>query len=260
MVAYLEAKNITIRFGGLTAIDNLSFKVERGQAVSIIGPNGAGKTTIFNALTGIYRLNEGSIHFDGKRIDGLAPWKIVSAGIARTFQNIRLFSDMRVIENVLVGTHIQMDYGFFDELFRTKRFKRLEDEKTRFAARLLREVGLEKRIHDYADNLPYGEQRKLEMVRAAATGAQLLLLDEPAAGMNPKESEELRQFILQLKDRGFTILLIEHDMNMVMNLSDYIYVVDSGRLIAEGRPHEIQGSSKVAAVYLGEGGAEEWAC
>ena len=256
-MAYLEANNISIRFGGLTAVDQLDFKVEKGQVVSIIGPNGAGKTTIFNILTGVYQPNEGEIYFDGKQIDGITPQEIVIAGMARTFQNIRLFSDMRVIENVLVGTHIKTKYRFIDGLFRTKRFRKEEGEKKRYAAKLLNEVGLKHRIDDYADNLPYGEQRKLEIVRAIATGAQLLLLDEPAAGMNPQESEELRKFILHLKDQGYTILLIEHDMNVVMNISDYIYVVDYGKKIAEGLPHEIQENKEVAIAYLGESEVEE---
>lgn len=259
-MAYLEARNITIQFGGLTAVDHMNFKVEEGQVVSIIGPNGAGKTTIFNLLTGIYKPSEGEIYFDDKRIDGLLPQKIVSAGLARTFQNIRLFFDMRVIENVLIGTHISTKYHFFDRLLYTKRYRKEEGEKNRYAAKLLKEVGLENRLHDYADNLPYGEQRKLEIARAIATGAKLLLLDEPAAGMNPQESEELRQFILQLKKQGYTILLIEHDMNVVMKLSDYIYVVDYGKKIAEGLPQEIQSNKQVAVAYLGESEEDQWVC
>ncbi|MDF2473120.1 MAG: transporter related [Anaerocolumna sp.] len=251
-MAFLEVKNISIQFGGLTAVDGLDFKVEEGQVVSIIGPNGAGKTTIFNILTGIYQPGEGEIYFQGQQINGLAPQKIVSSGIARTFQNIRLFPDMRVIENVLVGTHIQTRYRLVDGFLRIRRFRQEESEKIQFAAKLLDEVGLSSRLNDYADNLPYGEQRKLEIARAIATGAKLLLLDEPAAGMNPKESEELRQFILDLKKQGYTILLIEHDMNVVMNLSDYIYVVDYGKKIAEGLPQEIQGNKQVATAYLGE--------
>lgn len=256
-MAYLEARNITIQFGGLTAVDHLDFKVEKGQVVSIIGPNGAGKTTIFNLLTGIYKPNSGEIYFEDRRIDGLPPQKIVAAGLARTFQNIRLFSDMRVIENVLVGTHIGTKYNFFNRLFYTGRYRREEAEKTRYAVKLLEEVGLEHRIDDYADNLPYGEQRKLEIARAIATGTKLLLLDEPAAGMNPQESKELRQFILQLKKQGYTILLIEHDMNVVMNLSDYIYVLDYGKKIAEGLPQEIQNNRQVAVAYLGESEEEQ---
>ena len=255
-MAYLEAHNLVIRFGGLTAVDHLDFKVEKGQVVSIIGPNGAGKTTIFNILSGVYKLNDGEIYFEGNKLNDKSPQEIVGAGIARTFQNIRLFSDMRVIENVLVGTHSRTGYQFLDGLLRTKRFRKEEGEKKRYAAKLLEEVGLKSRISDYADNLPYGEQRKLEIVRAIATGAKLLLLDEPAAGMNPQESEELRQFILHLKGQGYTILLIEHDMNVVMNISDYIYVVDYGKLIAEGRPHEILENKQVLAAYLGEGEVE----
>ncbi|MBH1942180.1 ABC transporter ATP-binding protein [Mobilitalea sibirica] len=255
-MAYLEVNKISIRFGGLTAIDKFDFKVEKGQIVSIIGPNGAGKTTVFNILSGIYRAAEGEITFDGRNLKDKSPQEIVSLGMARTFQNIRLFYDMRVIENVLIGTHIRTGYRFLDGLFRTKRFHLEEGEKIRYAADLLKTVGLEKRIHDYADNLPYGEQRKLEIARAIATGARLLLLDEPAAGMNPQESEELRQFILQLKNQGYTILLIEHDMNVVMNLSDYIYVLDYGKKIAEGKPQEILENQQVVAAYLGEGEVE----
>lgn len=256
-MAYLKAQNIVIRFGGLTAVDHLDFEVEQGQVVSIIGPNGAGKTTIFNILSGIYQANEGELIFDGNSISGKSPQEISKSGIARTFQNIRLFSDMRVIENVLVGMHIRTKYSFLDTLLRNKRFRKEEAEKKRYAAKLLEEVGLKEKIDDYADNLPYGDQRKLEIVRAIATGAKLLLLDEPAAGMNPQESEELRRFILQLKQQGFTILLIEHDMNVVMNVSDYIYVVDYGKKIAEGFPKEILENKKVAAAYLGEGEVEE---
>jgi branched-chain amino acid transport system ATP-binding protein len=255
-MAYLEASNITIRFGGLTAVDHLNFKVEKGQVVSIIGPNGAGKTTIFNLLTGVYKLTEGNIKLNGNRIDGYSPVKIVSLGMARTFQNIRLFPEMRVVENILIGTHINTDYKFYDILFRTRHFRKIEAEKKKYAKNLLEEIGLSHRVDDYADNLPYGEQRKLEIARAIATGAKLLLLDEPAAGMNPQESEELRLFIKHLKNKGYTILLIEHDMNVVMNISDYIYVVDYGKKIAEGLPHEILDNKKVAAAYLGESEAE----
>ena len=256
-MALLDVKNITLRFGGLTAVDSLDFSVDQGQIVSIIGPNGAGKTSVFNILSGIYELNNGEIYFDGERLDGKTPQQIVNKGIARTFQNIRLFSDMRVIENVLVGAHTQIKYGFLAGLFRSKSFRKEEAQMKRFAVKLLQDVGLTHRLHDYADNLPYGEQRKLEIVRAIATGAKLLLLDEPAAGMNPQESEELRKFILQLKNQGFTILLIEHDMNVVMNISDYIYVVDYGKKIAQGLPQDIQNNPLVAAAYLGESEVEE---
>ncbi len=255
-MSYLKAENIVLGFGGLTAVDHLDFTVEKGQVVSIIGPNGAGKTTIFNILSGIYQLQEGWLTFEGRSIIGKSPQDIAKAGIARTFQNIRLFPDMRVIENVLVGMHIRTGYRFLDTVLQRRRFREEEAEKRREAARLLEEVGLQARINDYADNLPYGEQRKLEIVRAIATGAKLLLLDEPAAGMNPQESEELKGFIQLLKEKGYTILLIEHDMKVVMNVSDYIYVVDYGKKIAEGRPEDILNNNRVAAAYLGESEVE----
>lgn len=251
----LEAKGITMRFGGLTAVDQVSFSVEQGQVVSIIGPNGAGKTTIFNILTGIYPGHEGEILFDGVRLNGKSPQEIVRLGISRTFQNIRLFSDMRVVENVLVGAHVHTEYSFFDALFRSKHFLREEHKAKARAMELLKEISLSERTHDYADSLPYGEQRRLEIARAIATGARLILLDEPAAGMNPQESASLRQFILELKQQGFTILLIEHDMKVVMNSSDYIYVIDYGKKIAEGTPSEILKNERVTKAYLGEGRA-----
>ncbi len=251
----LEAKEITMRFGGLTAVDKVSFSVEQGQVVSIIGPNGAGKTTIFNIMTGIYPEHEGEVLFDGVRLNGKSPQEIVRLGISRTFQNIRLFSDMRAVENVLVGAHIHTEYSFFDALFRSKRFLREEHKAKVQAVELLKEISLSERTHDYADSLPYGEQRRLEIARAIATGARLILLDEPAAGMNPQESASLRQFILELKQQGFTILLIEHDMKVVMNISDYIHVIDYGKKIAEGTPSEILKNERVTKAYLGEGRA-----
>ncbi len=255
-MSYLKAENMVLRFGGLTAVDHLDFSVEQGQVVSIIGPNGAGKTTIFNLLSGIYQLDEGWLTFEGRSLIGKSPQDIAKAGIARTFQNIRLFPDMRVIENVLVGMHIRTGYRFLDSLLHNRRFREEEGEKKRLAAGLLEEVGLRERADVYADQLPYGEQRKLEIVRALATGAKLLLLDEPAAGMNPQETEELKSFILLLKQKGYTILLIEHDMRVVMNVSDYIYVLDYGRKIAEGRPDDILKDQRVAAAYLGESEVE----
>lgn len=180
-MAYLDVKNITKRFGGIVAVDNVSFHVEQGEIVSIIGPNGAGKTTIFNMLTGVYKIDEGEIVFDGKPIHNQKPQRIVEAGISRTFQNIRLFDDMRVVENVLVGTHIRTGYSLFDSTFRTPKYRKIEDEKTVKAIRILKSIGLDDRRDDYASNLPYGDQRKLEIARAIATDAKLILLDEPAA-------------------------------------------------------------------------------
>ena len=250
-MALLEVKNISKHFGGLVAVDKVSLTVNQGEVISIIGPNGAGKTTLFNMLTGVYTVTEGEIIFDGSPIHNLTPQEIVKAGMARTFQNIRLFSDMRVIENVLVGMHINTDYNFMDLLFRTKKFKKIEVEKHKSAIEILDSIGLKNKIHEYAANLPYGDQRRLEIARAISTKAKILLLDEPAAGMNPQESEDLLIFINKLRDDGYTIILIEHDMSVVMNISDRIYVIDYGKKIAEGLPKEIATNKRVIEAYLG---------
>ena len=251
-MSFLNVENITIQFGGLRAVDNVSFHVDQGEIVSLIGPNGAGKTTVFNMLTGVYELTDGKISFMDERIDGKTPQEIVTRGISRTFQNLRLFPKMRVIENVLVGTHINTKYNFFQGLFRTPAFRREESDKTVKAIEILNSIGLDKYVNSYAESLPCGEQRKVEIARAMATDAKLLLLEERAAGMNPAESEELLRFIRHLKEIGYTVLLIEHDMNVVMNISDRIYVLDHGKLIADGLPEEIANNEQVIHAYLGE--------
>ncbi len=250
-MAFLEVKNVSKHFGGLVAVDKVSFEVNKGEIISIIGPNGAGKTTLFNMLTGVYTLTEGEVIFEGKPIHNDSPQEIVKAGLARTFQNIRLFHDMRVIENVLVGMHTNTEYNFMDLVFRTRRFRNVEVEKHKKAIEILDSIGLKEKMHNYAVNLPYGDQRRLEIARAISTDAKIILLDEPAAGMNERESEDLLNFIKQLRDKGYTIILIEHDMSVVMNISDRIYVIDYGKKIAEGLPEEIANNKRVIEAYLG---------
>jgi branched-chain amino acid transport system ATP-binding protein len=253
-MALFETRKVTKRFGGLTAVSKMDFALDEGQIVSIIGPNGAGKTTFFNTLTGIYKPEEGEIEFEGKSLLGLRPDQVAQRGISRTFQNIRLFGNMTVMENILVGMHVFLHQGMFGAMLRTKGFKAEENEAELRAERLLRYVGLTGTRNVLARNLPYGAQRRLEIARALGAKPKLLLLDEPTAGMNPQETADAIALFRRIRDeRGITILLIEHDMRVVMNISERISVMDYGEKIAEGTPEVIRRDQRVIEAYLGRG-------
>ena len=251
-MALLEASNLGIAFGGLQAVSQLDLKIEKGQLYGLIGPNGAGKTTVFNMLTGVYKPTEGDIILDGKNITGLPPATINQAGIARTFQNIRLFNDLTVLDNVKVGLHNQVRYPMWTGVLRLPSFYTKEREMNKQAMKLLKIFDLDKEAKLKASSLPYGKQRKLEIARALATNPKLLLLDEPAAGMNPNETAELMNTIKFVRDTfGIAVLLIEHDMNFVMGICEYITVLDYGRVIARGDGKAVRNNPKVIAAYLG---------
>lgn len=258
MAPVLDVKALTMDFGGLRAVDTADVKVDRGEIVALIGPNGAGKTTFFNCITGVYKPTRGHVLInppgrEEKRITGLRPNRVTENGLARTFQNIRLFQNMTVLENVMIGRHSRLKAGLFGAILRNPKTNREEERVVEESYEILTKIGIAQYVNELAKNLPYGAQRRLEIARALATDPFLLLLDEPAAGMNPNETRALDDLILKIRDtEDVTILLIEHDMSLVMRLSERIYVMDYGKLIAEGPPVEIKQNPAVIKAYLGE--------
>jgi len=254
--ALLDCQALTMRFGGLTAVDGFSLQVHPGELLGLIGPNGAGKTTVFNMITGVYEPTSGSIRLRESSIIGKRPHRITASGIARTFQNIRLFNDLTVLDNVRLACHFTVRYGLLDSLFRTGRFQRTEVEIVEKSRKLLELLDLADCENQLARSLPYGEQRRLEIARALATGPKLLLLDEPAAGMNPQEKEQLAELVARIRSEfNVAILLIEHDMPFVMRLCERLTVLDYGKIICRGTPAEVRANPDVIRAYLGGGDA-----
>ena len=252
MAELLKAENVSEVFGGLKAVSDFNFHINQGELVGLIGPNGAGKTTAFNLFTGVYQPTAGAISFAGKSIVGLKPYEITQRGIARTFQNIRLFSELTVLENVKIAFHFHVKYGLLESVLRVGRYFREEEQIEAESLKLLKIFHLEDKADEVAKNLPYGAQRRLEIARALAAKPKLLLLDEPAAGMNPQETNELMEMIRWIrKEFGLTVLLIEHDMSLVMGICERIYVLEYGMIIAKGTPAEIKSNPEVIRAYLG---------
>lgn len=250
----LEVKNLGISFGGLKAVNGVDFTMKKGELLGLIGPNGAGKTTLFNMLSGVYTPTEGDIILDGKRVNGLRPDKLSKEGVARTFQNIRLFDNLTVLENVKLAMNQYMEYGVFAGMFRLPKYWREEKDASEKAKEILRVFDLEKYFRAFAGSLPYGAQRKLEIARAMATRPKLLLLDEPAAGMNDTETKDLMKAIKMIRDKtNIGVLLIEHDMNLVLGISERLIVLNHGEILAKGNPKEVINNEDVITAYLGSG-------